>query len=280
MANSIQSIYNQMALAATNEPSLTGLTPSPDTYLQLKADLSSTSRVSRWRWVMISVAYVIKLMRDQFDLHVKTVEELALAGHFGTRRWFAAKARAWQYGHVLQFTSNDAYYTTDDPVARLVAQVAVVEMGNRVVVKAAKTAGSGLAKLDIPERQALDDYFQELRPPVYVTVISADADKVRLSGTVVYDAQAILLGVQSGVDLAVRQYFRTLEFGGVMRLTDLKQAMLAVTGVVDVQLTLVEARTSGPWSTVSRMYYSYAGHCDIDAAYPISTSMTWQVGNV
>ncbi|MBL8002402.1 MAG: hypothetical protein JNL05_10610 [Flavobacteriales bacterium] len=280
MANSTASIYNQITTAVTNEPGLAGLTPQPDSYLQLQSDLSTTSKVSRWRWIALSVAYVIKLLRDQFDLHERTVKELALEGHFGTRRWFAAKARAWQYGHVLQFSSLDAYYLVDDPSARIVAQVAVVEVGNRVFVKAAKAAGTGLAKLDPPERQALDDYFQELRPPVYVTVISADADKLRLSGTVVYDAQAILLGVQAGVDAAVRTYLQTLEFGGVLRLTDLKAAMLAVTGVVDVQFSLVEARSTGAWATISRIYHSYAGHMAIDAASPITTSMAWQAGNV
>lgn len=280
MSTSVSTLYNQMTTAATVEPELTGLTPAPDTFLQLQSDLSSGSKVARWRWIMLSAAYVMKLLRDQFDMHKEEVKELALEGHFGTRRWFAARARAFQYGHVLQFSSNDASYAVDDPAARIVSQVAVTELGNRVIVKAAKTFGSGLAKLDPPERQALDDYFQELRPPVYVQVISADADKMRLTGTVVYDAQAILLGVQAGVEAAVKGYFQTLEFGGVMRVTDLKQAMLGVTGVVDVQLTLVEARVGLTWSTVSRIYTAYAGHCAIDAAFPLTSTLTWQVGNV
>lgn len=280
MATSTPTIYNELAQAVAAESELAGLAPNPDSYSQLQADLASTSRVSRWRWLMLGVAYVATRLQDLFDLHKAEVRDLAIDGHFGTRRWFAAKALVFQYGYVLQFTPLDAYYAVDDPSARIVTHSAVVELGNRVIVKAAKTQGSALAKLDPPERQALEDYFQELRPPVLVSVLTADPDKFRIYGTVVYDAQAILGIVQVNVYTAIRTYLMGLEFGGVLRLTQLKAAMLAANGVVDVNITSAQARTTGPYFNITRIYTSYAGYMAIDAGYNPQVTMQWLAGNI
>lgn len=280
MPTATETIYNQIADAAAIETALAPLSPSPDTADLLKADLSSGSVVSAWRLFAWVVAYVTKLQRDLFDLYKVEVVELAKDGHFGTRRWFVAKAKAFQYGHALVLTDLDGGYAVDDPPARIVAQAACVELANQVIVKVAKAVGSGLGPLSVPEVFAVNDYFQTLRPPVTVTVLTAEADKLRLSGVVVYDAELVLTGIQAGVQAAIDDYLRTLEFGGVMRLTDLKAAMLAVTGVVDVRLDMAEARTTGAWTQVSRIYYSYAGHMALDAGFPIATTMGWQAGSI
>lgn len=280
MATDTSTIYNQIADAASAETALADLSPNPDTADLLRADLSSGSKVSPWRTFAWVVAYVNARLRDLFDLYKVEVVELAKDGHFGTRRWFVSKAKAFQYGHALVLTDLDGGYAVDDPAARIVAQAACVELANQVIVKVAKQVGAGLGPLTTPEVFAVNDYFQTLRPPVTVTVLTAEADKLRLSGAVVYDAELILTGIQAGVQAAIDDYLRTLEFGGVMRLTDLKAAMLAVTGVVDVRLDLAEARTTGAWTQVSRIYYSYAGHMALDAGFPIATTMNWQAGSI
>jgi hypothetical protein len=269
-----------MASEAAQEAALAELSPNPDTVTQLRAEVNAGSKVSVWRLLMWVVAYASKLQQDLFDRFKVEVADLAKDGHFGTRRWFVAKAKLFQVGHTLVFTDLDAGYDTIDVPARIVTHAAVVELANVVVVKVAKAQGTGLAKLTTPELVAVNDYFQELRPPVQVTVLTADPDLLRLTGTVVYDGQVPLGGVQSAVQAAITQYLRTLDFGGVVRLTDLKEAMVAAFGVVDVRLDLVEVRTTGPFVNIPRVHYTYAGHAALDAAFPIITSMQWQVGNV
>lgn len=280
MPTPTSSIYNQITDAAAAETALAELIPSPDSTDLLAADLNSNSRVSPWRLFAWVVAYVTKLQRDLFDRYKVEVVDLAKDGHFGTRRWFVAKAKAFQYGHALVLTDLDGGYAVDDPAARIVAQAACMELANQVIVKVAKQVGTGLGPLTIPEVFAVNDYFQTLRPPVTVTVLTAEADKLRLGGVVVYDAELILSGIQAGVQAAIDSYLQTLEFGGVMRLTDLKSAMMGVTGVVDVRLDLAEARTTGAWTQISRIYYTYAGHMALDAGFPIDTTMSWQAGNI
>lgn len=121
-------IYNQIANTAAQQTALAELTPNPDTVLQLQTELSAGSKVSVWRLYMWLHAYAQKLQRDLWDLFKVDVEGLAKDGHFGTRRWFAAKALKFQFGHTLQFTDLDAFYAVDDPAARIVKKVAVVEL--------------------------------------------------------------------------------------------------------------------------------------------------------
>lgn len=275
-----QTIYNQIATAVDQETALAALNPSPDTTVQLQAELTAGSKVSPWRLFAWVVAYVTKLLHDQWDLYRQEVVDLAADGHFGTRRWFVAKAKAFQYGHVLVLTDLDGGYAVDDPAARIVTHAACIEMTNQVLVKVAKTAGTGLGPLSLPEHFAVNDYFQTLRPPVTVTVLTADPDKLRITGVIVYDAELILGGIQAGVQTAINAYLTALEFGGVMRLTDLRAAILGVTGVVDLRLDLAEVRTTGAWTSVSRIHYTYAGHMALDAGFPITTTMQWQAGNL
>ena len=280
MAASTEEVYAHMASAATEQAALAALSPNPDSPLTLATDASSGSRVSIHRLLMRVVAYCMVRQQDLFDRFKVEVADLAKDGHFGTRRWFVAKAKAFQYGDTLVFSDLDAGYATVNPAARIITHAAVVELANNVIIKVAKAAGTGLVKLTATERTAVNDYFQALRPPVQVTVLTADADRIRLSGAVVFDGQQPLSGVQAGVQLALTQYLQSLAFGGVVRISDLKAAILAVSGVVDVRLRLVEVRTTGPWTNIPRVHYTYAGHAVIDPAYPITSSLSWQVGDV
>jgi hypothetical protein len=269
-----------MASEAAQQAALAELTPNPDSAAQLQAELSAGSKVSVWRLLMWVVAYVMNRQVDLFDRFRVETADLAKDGHFGTRRWFVAKAKQFQFGDTLIFTDLDAGYATVNPAARIVTHAAVVEMANVVVVKVAKAAGTGLAKLDPPELVAVNDYFQELRPPVQVTVLTADADRIRLTGAVVYDGQQALPGVQSSVQYALTQYLKSLEFGGVVRVSDLQEVMLSAFGVIDVRIDIAEVRTTGLFSSIPRIHYTYAGHAVLDSAFPITSTMTWQVGNV
>lgn len=280
MAASITTIYNYLAQRVAEQTTLAGLSPNPDSTAQLRTVLNSGSRVAVWRLLLWCVAYVHTILEGNFDRFKLEVEGLAKDGHFGTRRWFVAKAKAFQLGHVLQFTPLDAGYAVVDSAARIVSQAAVVEMANVVVVKVAKTSGSSLVKLTNEELVAVNDYFQELRPPVQVTVLTADADKVRLTGSVVYDGQQPVAGVQAAVDLALTSYFKGLDFGGVITLTSIRRTILSVAGVVDLRLDAVHVRTTGTWQPVPRVHYTYAGHAVIDPAEPITSSLQWAQGNI
>lgn len=278
MSTSTAQIYEAISSHLAQQEGLAGLTPNPDSAAQIQADLSSGSRVSIHRLLMWVVAYAMRLQQALWERFRKETEDLAADGHYGTRRWFVARAKAFQFGHVLVMTDKDAHYAVDAPEARIVTHAAVAEMANLVVVKVAKSVGGGLVQLSPPERTALAEYFHRLRPPVQVTVLTAPADRVRITGQIVYDGQYDLSAVQAAVAFEVREYLGRLDFGGAVRNSDIVQAIARASGVVDVRMIAVMVATTGPWVTVPRVHYTYAGHARLDAGAPLSSSMTWQVG--
>lgn len=275
-----QQIYEQMAAQVTTEAALAELAPNPDSATQLTTDMSSGSKVSIHRLIMWVYAYLTKLQRDLWDRFKQETLDLAIDGHYGTVRWFIAKAKAFQYGDTLILTEKDAHYAVDDPAARIVTQAAVVESANTVLVKVAKTQGSGLVPLDPAEWAAVTAYFEDLRPPVQVAVLTSTADKVRAYGTVIYDGQVGLATAQAAVHAALATYLMGLDFNGALRLTDMKAAMLSAVGVVDVRFSLVRVSSAGgAWVNVPRIHYTYAGHAVLDSSMPITTTMNWFAGN-
>lgn len=274
-------IYNGIAGAAAQEAALAELSPSPDTAAQLREELNAGSRVSPWRLFAWLFAYASMVQQSLWDRYRLEVLALSRDGHYGTRWWFIAKAKAFQVGHTLVMTSLDGGYAVDDPAARIVVHAAVVERANVVYVKVAK-AGAGLllAKLEPEELAALDDYFQHLRPTVRVVTMTADPDMLRVTGRVVYDPETPIMAVQSAVKLAMEAYLRSLDFGGVMRANDLIAAVLAVPGVVDMAITALDAKSTGPFRPVGRIYHSYAGHMVLDVWSSIISTITWQQGRV
>ena len=280
MATTTDSIYDQIAGTASQEVALAELTPSPDTSAQLRADLSSDSTVSPWRLFARLFAYAAMVQQALWDRYRLDVIALSRDGHYGTRWWYIAKAKAFQMGHTLVMTSLDGGYAVDDPAARIITHAAVAERANLVQVKVAKGLTAPLQKLTPEERAAVNDYFQHLRPTVQVIAITGDPDSVKITGTVVYDPETPIMAVQSAVKLALDAYLITLDFGGVLRIQDMRSAILAVTGVVDVVFDQVEARSTGPFRPVQRLYHSYAGHMQLDPFSSIITTITWQQGRI
>lgn len=278
--SNIDRIYDSIASTASQEVALAELSPSPDTSDQLRADLSSGSTVSVWRLFAWLFAYASSIQEALWSRYKKDVADLSRDGHYGTKWWFIAKAKAFQMGDVLVMTSQDGGYATDNPAARIVTHAAVAERANLVQVKLAKGTATPLQKLTPDELAAVNDYFQHLRPTVQVQCITGDPDSLKITGTVVYDPEAPIMAVQSAVKQALDHYLATLDFGGVMRLADLRAAMMAASGVVDVVFSLVEARSTGPFRPVQRIYQSYAGHMQLDPYSSIISTITWQQGRI
>lgn len=280
MSTTTDSIYDQIASTASQEAALADLSPSPDTSAQLRADLNSGSTVSVWRLFARLFAYAAKTQQDLWDRYRKDVMALSRDGHYGTRWWYIAKALAFQMGDTLIMTSLDGGYATDNPAARIVTHAAVAEGAGLVMVKVAKGTTAPLQKLLPAELAAVNDYFQHLRPTVQVQCITGDPDSLKITGTVVYDPETPIMAVQSAVKQALDTFLATLDFGGVMRLQDLRSAIMSVQGVVDVVFALVEARSTGPFRPVQRLYQSYAGHMQLDTYSSIISTITWQQGRI
>jgi hypothetical protein len=262
----IKQIYNQLIAAKNNQPDLALLLPINDNADQLLTDLqNNTSRVQVWRMLLWIQAFGMWLQRQVFDNHKKEVAVLASAGHYGTVPWWHAKTLSFIFG--------------GSPLAGVAA---ISEAANQVVVKAVKASGSTFIPFTPEEREAMLDYLTEMKPAgTTLEIISAPADLLRLDIDVIFDAKQGLSVIRPLVQNSVRNYLVNLDFNGIFRITDLKAAVLAVNGVVDVRVNAVQAKNDlTVFLPVSRIYQTFAGWMILDPSTPINNQIKLSAGNV
>lgn len=278
----VEEIYDDITAAQAAEGALADVDVSGDTATSLQQDISNGSRVARHRIIKWVVAYVMWAQRFLFELFKVETRELARDGHYGTPRWWVATMLAFQYGYDLTFTPKDSYYEVIDPSAQRIKLCAVVELGHKVVLKVAKPSGSGFTNLSQPELIAAQDYANEKGPPMIIEVRTARADDVRIYGTVVCDAKQGVPGIKSNVEAAIDAYLITLAPQGAIRLTDIRNAVFSVNGVVDFVLTQCDTKPWGSplWRNLERARITFAGHCRIANAWPLDETLNYVSANV
>lgn len=284
MARTLNTIYDAMAREKSEQIELTALQPDVDTAQALLADLTTPSRVARWRFMLWVVAVAIWVHERLWDAFRAEVEALAAGSHIGTLRWYVEKAKAFQYGHALVIENNVPVYAVDDPASRIIARAAGKEQGGYVLLKVAKEVSGALVPLGESERAALDAYIDEIKMAgTIVNILTANPDLLLVSATVYYDplvmtanGSLILEPAVFPVRDAINAYLANLPFGGEVVLTHLVDAMQAARGVINPVLGSVQAKYGGfAYTPVAVKYEANAGHVIIDPAAPLSTTIVY-----
>jgi uncharacterized phage protein gp47/JayE len=160
-------------------------------------------------------------------------------------------------------------YATDVPGARIVAQATAKESvaGTGLVklfIKVAKAgaAAGTLAALSHAELVQLRGYFDRVRfAGTRLEVVSREADRLQLSGTVYYDPLLDLGAVQAAVLTAARAYLAALAFDGQVYVSKLTDYLQAVPGVRDVAPLALAARVGAAAPLdFARVYETQAGY--------------------
>ena len=148
----------------------------------------------------------------------------------------------------------------------------------------ANYVGGVITPLTVPQLLAFDAYVNDLAPAgISTATISRTADLLKLYLKVYYDPLQIKANGESlsqpgvfPVQVAITNYLTTLEFGGVLVLTKLIDAIQAVDGVVNPIITSASARFGAiPYSPIVESYLADAGYMVIDSAFPLSTTITY-----
>lgn len=178
-----------------------------------------------------------------FDLHIQEVTELLDTRTPHSARWYAYKARLFQYGDDLP-PDSDKYINsglTDEQIKarRVVAYSAVVEQPAQLDIKVAKLDGDDLAPLDIYEIRAFTNYMERIKDAgVKLNIISREPDALFVELDIYYnplvlDAEGQRLATgEKAVETAVKEYLKNLPFNGEFVLAYFIDALQAVNGVV------------------------------------------------
>jgi hypothetical protein len=269
MSRSINAIYEEirgeaitLATAANNQ--------------SLIDMLNNTSKVAIWKILFYSVAFGINVLENAFDLLKIIIDELIAQKKPHSARWYAEKAKLYQYGFNLIQQSdeynNSGLTDTQIAAARIVSHAAVVEQDRGIRIKVAKTVGDALAALNGGELASFTAYMEQVKDAgVKLRITSAVADDLKASLRIFYNP-LVLSGTGARIDgtdmqpvqNAFKEYLKNLPFNGLFVPALMVDQLQKVDGVVIVKDDSWMARYGAlDYSTIDVEYLPDAGYLRI-----------------
>jgi hypothetical protein len=286
MARTIKEIYNSMVTEKNTMSSLNGLQPATDTATKLLSDLTSESKVARWRLKFWVFAVALWVHEKLFDAHKAQIEKRASELYVGSVIWYHAECFKFQFGDTLSWNGKKYIYDPIDAAKQIIKRASVTEVSGQLVIKIAKLASGVPAKLSTTEMAAFTSYIDLIKfAGTNTRIVSQDADLLKISYSIKYDPLAIsatgeLLSAPGTypVEDAITKYIQNLPFDGKLSLTKLTDEIQKVPGVLDPVLGVAEAKYGTlPYSPIINEYNADAGHMTIDSVYPLRNSISYHV---
>lgn len=265
MARSIAEIENAILAQKEQTPEL--------------SELTSDSRTSIWGSILYLVAYAIWTMEKLFDLFKAEVDDTISRLKPHSLRWYAEKAKAFQYGFDLIEESdvydNTGFTESQIQASKIVSYAAVVEQIRGIRIKVAKSVGTDLGPLTNQELDSFTAYMREVKDAgVKLSITSGPADMLLLGLTVRYDPLVLNSQGQrldgsslTPVKDAIKDHLKNLPFNGVFSVQSLVDTIQAVDGVADLSVDQVQTKYGAlPFTTVNITVIPDAGYLRIDDA--------------
>lgn len=289
MARSIQEIYNDMVTEKQSMSSLNDLQPSVDSAQTFLTDVTTPSKVARWRAIFFNVAVAIFSLEKLFDLHKEWIEQRALEIETGTLPWYKSKSLEFQYGDSIVWNGKNYQYATVNEGAKIVKLCSVREVGSSVLLKVAKLSGTTAQELTPTERLAFQYYINQVKfAGVKVIIVSRPADLIKLQYKVYYNPLILTSTGESisnpgtfPVRDAINEYLLRMPFDGILSITGLTDAIQKAVGVINPVHISSQAKFGAlPYQTINDYYQADAGHMIVDPMFPLSSSITYIAANV
>ena len=233
MARKIETIKQQILDTKDTLPALDGLT--------------SNSQVALFNNIFHTAAVQIGVLEQLVDAKVAEIEAIVATQAIGSTPWLRAKILEFQNGDFVELdtTTFVIAYPEINEALKIITRCSVSETGN-LIVEAKVAKSDPPVALSAPEKTALEDYLDVIKPPgTQINVVSLTADKLYVEGTVYYSGQYSTV-IADNVKTALTAYMANLSsvenFDGIVRVTEITDAIQAAEGVVDVKLDEVGAR--------------------------------------
>lgn len=239
--------------------------------------LNSSSKVAVWRLWTYIVAVSIWALENLFDLHKSEVTTLINERAPHSLRWYANKARDFQYGSELAYEADyyDNSALTDDQITeqQIIAYSAVVEQAKGLRLKVARIVNGDLTALSAQQLESFETYMNRIKDagvtPLIVESLPPDSLKLEL---VIYYNPLVLGSDGSRLDgtdgepvrKGVKDYLKNLPFNGTLVLAYLIDALQQVDGVVIPHIVQASAKYGTlPYTAFDVKYNPDAGYLRI-----------------
>lgn len=229
------------------------------------------SKVSLESILFYVVAVCMWTLEKLFDRHRQECTELINELKPHSLRWYANKAKAFQYGKSL-IPDTDQYDNTgltDEQIReqQVVKYSAVVEKAAIVYVKVATGSEGNRTQLTPEQEAALTAYFKEVKDAgVKLNIVNDPADLFNIDIDVYYDPQVFdnklnkLDGTGKLVHDTIANFVENLPFNGEYRNSALINTLTELDGVVLVELK--KATANG--QSINAKYVPQAGYFRVD----------------
>jgi hypothetical protein len=258
MARSTEEIYNSMVAHKATLPELAGM------YTQ-----SRTSFYAKLLWL---VAYSHNLLEQFFDLFKKEIDDKLAQKEPGTSSWYVQILKeVYQDGDDLVVKDGKITYNTIDESKRIISRASYKETGGQLKLKVAKGDINDGQALSAEERTRVENFLERFKyAGTGIELISLNADKLRVEGTIYYNGIQDAAVVKTNVVEALRQYCLNLAEDGMVRRIKVVDAIQGVTGVIDADVTIngIAGVTVTP---ITLSYETTAGYIIEDDTTPFSS---------
>ncbi len=279
MARTIQQVYDDLIVEKQSQTALNGLQPAIDDAQTLLNNLTTTSKVAKWRLDLWIVAFGISAMENLFDLFSVEIETRAKEIPAGTLKWYSDQTFLFQLGNVQVYNTDQQKFVYDPIIEanRIVKRAVAGQIGDQVRIKTAKLDGSGNPiALTVAELSALNDFWNGSTGNKFagtnLAVTSNDADELRVDLFVQYDPEILapdgsLLTNPATFPVidAINDFISNLPFNGIFNLTSFTDSIQNADGVVDPVLNDATSRFGLlPFTSINKNLLPDAGHLVLD----------------
>lgn len=231
------------------------------------SEMNSPSQVAVYRLLTFIVATAINLFEQTLDIFKIEIEDIASKSVPGTAPWIRDQVFRFQYDaanpQIVVLVDFAPGYSTVDEDLQIITRCSVKTDANKIVnIKVAKSEPpEELASL---EQTALVSYLGEINPVgVQYNVINLASDKLQVYADVYYNGQ-YSASIQGNVNAAINSYLSNLDFDGIIKVSEIEDAIQSVEGVTDILITEVKARRdttiAASATQVVRIYETNAGY--------------------
>jgi hypothetical protein len=263
MARTITEIQNDMISRITATAGLT--------------DLNSSSKTAVWRMWTYIVAVTVWALENLFDLHKNEVNTLINEKAPHSLRWYANKAKDFQYGSELvdgeDYYNNTTLSEEEVTKRKIIAFSAVVEQAKGLRLKVARIVSDDLDALSNIQLASFEAYMNRIKDAGVNPLIieSLPADNLKLTLNIYYNPLVLdntgarLDGTDPNpVGKKIKDYLKNLPFNGTMVLAYLVDALQQVDGVVIPHIVQAQARYGAlPYTAFDVKYSPDAGYLRI-----------------
>lgn len=253
MARTIKDIQDSIALELQNK--------------KLKLSDSNVAEWRLWTYVFAAAIHSFEVILDLFKKEIDIITNKITPG---TIRWYAEMCYRFQNGHELLFDNKTAmlYYAVDDPKARIVKVVAITESESGLIVKVSKTDDTHkIIPLSSDELYNFGGYIDSVKfAGVNAEVVSTTADLIRYDIEVFYEPSIPVTSVQKNVEQTLTGFKTSLSFDAMFYPQQMIDAVMAVDGVVTVNLRSISCKGTpdADFVSVGVMAELYSGYFEYD----------------